>query len=100
MPTRRPPTSGDTPSFSSSARIFSAARSVRWIFAIFGLATSVAMVKCSKTLRTRSCQARAQQAAPLRGKHERLSSHEHLVRRFFVHWHFDAVLLFPVADSG
>src|SRR5260370_25325451 len=67
---------------------------------MFGLATSVAMVKCSKTLRIRSCQARAQQAAPLQGKHGRLSSHENLVRRLFVDGHFDAVLFLPVADGG
>src|SRR5260370_453286 len=99
-PTRRPPCSGETPSFSSSSRILRSARSVRLIFAIFGLATSVAMVKCSKTLRIRSRQARAQQAAPLQGKHERLSSHENLVRRLFVDGHFDAVLFLPVADGG
>src|SRR5258708_36790759 len=67
---------------------------------MFGLATSVAMVKCSKTLRTRSRQAKAQQAASLQGKNERLSSHENLVRRLFVRGHFDAVLFLPVANGG
>src|SRR5882762_9841410 len=70
-PTRRPPSSGETPSFSSRARIFSAARSVRWIFAIVGLSVSVAMVYCPSTL----------------------------VRGLFGHRHFDAVLLLPIADS-
>src|SRR6267378_3649062 len=71
-PTRRPPSSGETPSFSSRARIFSAARSVRWIFATVGLSVSVAMVYCPSTL----------------------------VRGLFGHRDFDAVLLLPVADSG
>src|SRR6202011_4549028 len=43
-PTRRPPCSGETPSFSRSARIFLAARSVRWIVATLGLIVSVAIV--------------------------------------------------------
>ena len=41
---------GETPSFSRSSRIFFAARSLKEIFAIVGLATSVAIFKCSKGL--------------------------------------------------
>src|SRR6266478_8957437 len=72
-PTRRPPCSGETPSFSSSARIFRAARSVRWIFAMLGLTTSVAMIKCPR--------------AAL------------LVRHFFGSRDFHAVLLLPIANG-
>src|ERR1700688_2782805 len=42
-PTRRPPSSVETPSFSRSARILRAARSVSVIFAVVGVASSVAI---------------------------------------------------------
>src|SRR5262249_36281529 len=72
-PTRRPPTSSDTPSFSSSARIFFAAFSVRWIVAVAGPVVVVVSVAIDPPS---------------------------LVRGFFGDRDFDSVLLFPVADGG
>src|SRR5258708_6699726 len=98
-PTRKPPISGDTPSFSSRARIFSAARSVRWIFAIFGLATSVAIFKCSKRLAASTLPGRGAGCCALQ-RGQQLPPYESLVRRLFVDRDFNAVLFLPVTDGG
>src|ERR1700722_5315548 len=113
-PTRSPPSSVETPSFSRSARILRAARSVSVIFAIVGVASSVAITNPFQRLLTtlpassqdavantvpESVACRRPRQPTLCTKRKGWAIQSLLVRDFCYGRDFDAMLLFPVADS-
>src|SRR5258708_40273064 len=66
---------------------------------MFGLATSVAMIKCSRCLRASIAPSKSAASSATTREARAIATVRSLVRRLFVRRDFDAVLFLPVADG-